>query len=75
MQEQELKTISLDGSHLTWDKIDSRAKQLNLNRSKYTQQLYEKDLQPKKIKDHTVEIFFGIIFALQLFLIIIILGG
>ena len=69
---QELKTISLDGSDLTWDQIDKRAKKLNMDRSKYTQNLYQHDI---KRKINTETYFFGAVLALQLFLIIILLAG
>jgi len=48
MGEIDTHTISIAGSELSWDDVDSRAKAYGFNRSKYTQYLYEKDINPNK---------------------------
>lgn len=46
--QEETKTISVAGSKLTWNDVDKRAKEYGFDRSKYTQYLYEKDINPNK---------------------------
>ena len=48
MSEADTHTISIAGSDLTWEDVDARAKEYGFNRSKYTQYLYEKDINPNK---------------------------
>lgn len=38
------RSISLAGCNKTWDDVEARANQLNLDRSKYIQQLVETDI-------------------------------
>jgi len=49
MYEQPTHTISIAGSDLSWDDVDARAKKYGFNRSKYTQYLYEKDINPTRM--------------------------
>ena len=49
MQEETKWSISIpSSSRITRDIVDQRAKQLGLDRSSYTHQLYEMDIFPKK---------------------------
>jgi len=48
---RELRSISLDGSELTWDDVDHRAKKLGMNCATYTRFLYERDLEHKRFRD------------------------
>ena len=48
MSEVDTHTISIAGSELSWEDVDTRAKHYGFNRSKYTQYLYEKDINPNK---------------------------
>ena len=48
MSEVDTHTISIAGSELSWEDVDARAKHYGFNRSKYTQYLYEKDINPNK---------------------------
>ena len=48
MGEIDTHTISIAGSDLSWEDVDTRAKDYGFNRSKYTQYLYEKDINPNK---------------------------
>jgi hypothetical protein len=62
-------TISMDGSKYTWEHTDERIKQLNLTRSKYVQQLIEKDIDGKK-RDYR---FIDIVSLCILFVIVLLL--
>jgi len=44
--------ISLSTSKHTWEEIDDRCKQLGLNRSKYTQMLYELEIGHHILSNH-----------------------
>jgi len=48
MGEVDTHTISIAGSELSWEDVDKRAKDYGFNRSKYTQYLYERDINPNK---------------------------
>lgn len=68
MYESPTHTISIAGSKLSWNDVDARAKKYGFNRSKYTQYLYEKDINPtrrKQFKDNVT------IFLLSLLVIMV----
>lgn len=48
----EQQSISLSNSKYIWEDIDNRAEQLGLNRSKYTQKLYEIDMKYNILSDN-----------------------
>ena len=59
MPEIDTRTISLRTGQYAWEDIDKRAESLGFDRSKYTQRLYELEInhnlfnQPEKIKQLT----------------------
>lgn len=48
----EQQSISLSNCSHSWEEVDSRAEQLGLSRSKYTQMLYEIELKHKLLSDY-----------------------
>ena len=66
---QKINTISLDGSELTWDDVDKRAKQLGMNRSTYTRFLYERDIEHKRFRDSKIV---TVIFLLLMVMILLV---
>ena len=48
----EQQSISLYNCKHTWEDIDARAEQLGLNRSKYTQRLYELEIEHSLLSDN-----------------------
>jgi len=48
------RTVSLQSSKFDWGIVDSRAEELGLDRSKYTQMLYELDLDHHILSNHKV---------------------
>lgn len=46
---QDIASISMDGSSLSWKEIDAKAKKLNMDRSEYVQSLAEKDFKKKRL--------------------------
>ena len=67
-------TISMDGSKYSWEDVDERARQLNFTRSKYTQRLYEKDLDGKKRDYRFVDIvMMCVLFVIVLLLMLVVL--
>jgi len=47
-------SISMASSKYTWDDVDKRAEELRLDRSKYSQMLYELDLDYKLLSNPIV---------------------
>jgi len=67
-------TISMDGSKYTWEHADKRIKQLNLTRSKYVQQLIEKDLDGKRGDYRLIDVVsLCILFVIVLLLMMVVL--
>jgi len=63
------QSISLSTSKYTWEDIDKRCKELNMNRSKYTQMLYEHDI------DNSVKHHFDIKFIVVILFLMTILAA
>ena len=61
------KSISL----YNWDAVEKKAKVLKIDRSKYIQGLVDKDLNHKRIRDYTMDIF-QISLILILFVIVVV---
>ena len=64
--------ISLSSSEYTWEDIDKRASELGLNRSKYTQMLYELDI--KNLNKHHFDFKFIVIILFLLTILTAILA-
>ena len=52
MNDSPTKTVSLQSSNFNWAMIDGRAEELGLDRSKYTQMLYDLDLNYNILSNH-----------------------
>lgn len=48
------RTVSLQSSNINWEIVDKRAEEIGLDRSKYTQMLYDLELKHHILSNHKI---------------------